>query len=238
MATKQCVAIVGAGPSGLCSAKYAINNRIIPTVFEKESEIGGLWKSNSGHVWNNMTTNLSKYSCMFSDFLHYKSTPLFPSVTDIQKYLYDYCIYYDILKFIKFQCKITNIKQNSDKKYIVSWFDIQHNKHYHKIFDFVIIASGIFSTPYIASLFTSKNINNSFKGTILDSSQYFSLQKLLKTVIKNKNTETLNVSIIGNSFSAYEIATDIITSCINDKINKNIKLTHIITRAHWLLSRY
>ena len=62
-----------------------------------------------------MNTNLSKYSCMFSDFMHYKSTKLFPSRDDMIKYLNDYCIYYDIFKFIKFKYKIINIKIKKEK---------------------------------------------------------------------------------------------------------------------------
>ncbi len=38
------VAIIGAGPAGLVSAKEAKAHGLNPTVFEKGSTVGGLWK--------------------------------------------------------------------------------------------------------------------------------------------------------------------------------------------------
>lgn len=37
------IAIVGAGPCGLCAAKHALKYGHDVTVFEQNSEIGGLW---------------------------------------------------------------------------------------------------------------------------------------------------------------------------------------------------
>ena len=39
------VAIIGAGSSGCCAAKYCIENGLNPTIFEKSKYPGGLWAS-------------------------------------------------------------------------------------------------------------------------------------------------------------------------------------------------
>eukprot|EP00051_Salpingoeca_urceolata_P019195 m.277108 g.277108 ORF g.277108 m.277108 type:complete len:667 (+) comp19371_c1_seq2:158-2158(+) len=61
------VAIVGAGPAGLAAAKAALEEGLLPTVFERQQGLGGIWLGN-GPVWDSMHTNLSQFSCCFSDF--------------------------------------------------------------------------------------------------------------------------------------------------------------------------
>jgi cation diffusion facilitator CzcD-associated flavoprotein CzcO len=57
------VAILGAGPSGIVAAKYAQEHGIIPVVFEKRAQPGGLWAQGTA-IWDDMHTNVSKYSVM------------------------------------------------------------------------------------------------------------------------------------------------------------------------------
>ena len=66
--TVPTVAIIGAGPSGLTAAKAAIECGLSPSIFEKSSNLGGLWKSETRYVWNELHTNLSRHTCIFSDF--------------------------------------------------------------------------------------------------------------------------------------------------------------------------
>lgn len=41
--TKLKIAVIGAGPSGLCAAKHSLDYKYDVTVFEKASQIGGTW---------------------------------------------------------------------------------------------------------------------------------------------------------------------------------------------------
>ncbi len=58
-----------------------------PTVFERATEIGGLWRPGSGAAWPGMATNLSRYSCGFSDFPWPAGAPDFPRQPNMFDYL-------------------------------------------------------------------------------------------------------------------------------------------------------
>ena len=50
--------------------------------------IGGAWNSRgTGKMWNGLHTNLSKYTCRFSDFPLPDGTSAFPSVNEMHDYL-------------------------------------------------------------------------------------------------------------------------------------------------------
>lgn len=42
------IAIIGAGPAGLVSAKYAIAHGHNVTIYERSESLGGLWSSQTG----------------------------------------------------------------------------------------------------------------------------------------------------------------------------------------------
>ena len=86
------VAIIGAGPSGLTSAKYAIENGLVPTVFEKSNDICGLWSNTSTNkaVWAGLYSNISYYTEQFSDHSWPKDILIFPTANDIYNYLKSY----------------------------------------------------------------------------------------------------------------------------------------------------
>ncbi|OJJ35317.1 hypothetical protein ASPWEDRAFT_40524 [Aspergillus wentii DTO 134E9] len=113
------VAIIGAGPAGLVTAKTLLCNypdgTFAPTIFEKRNEIGGLWptsrtasqdpnpmpfgskknSSETGPVNPLMRTNLSRFSVGFSD-LAWESViggselPMFPQAWQVGRYLEAY----------------------------------------------------------------------------------------------------------------------------------------------------
>jgi dimethylaniline monooxygenase (N-oxide forming) len=64
------VAIIGAGPSGLVAAKYALQAGFDVTVFEASDDLGGQWHATASHsgVWPGMHANTSRAMTAFSDF--------------------------------------------------------------------------------------------------------------------------------------------------------------------------
>ncbi len=89
---EKAVAVIGAGPAGLVSARYLKKHGFFPVVFEASSEIGGQWNvaSPSSGVWPGMRTNTSRILTAFSDLDHAEGTNVYPSQTDMQAYLKRY----------------------------------------------------------------------------------------------------------------------------------------------------
>lgn len=174
------VAIVGGGPSGLSAAKAIAEQGMHPTVFEKYDEIGGVWRSKDGSTWSNMTTNLSKYFVSFSDFPWSISTPLFPTTEQVCQYLHDYVEKFNLKQYLKCSCKVTWVTQVENNKWLVKWLCLNDNKTCFDIFDCVILATGLYSSPYIPQL----NNKNEFKGQIhLKIIKIYAINELLLLVI-------------------------------------------------------
>ncbi|CAM9307524.1 unnamed protein product, partial [Hapterophycus canaliculatus] len=75
----------------------------MPTIFERDMSLGGLWKSGSGgRVWSSLKTNLSKHTCCFSDFGWPEDVPDFPSSSRFRQYIQDYATRFDLVQHVRF----------------------------------------------------------------------------------------------------------------------------------------
>ena len=63
------VAVIGAGPGGLVTARWLLSQGFEPTIFEQGPELGGQWTGVPGRsgVWPAMHTNTSRVLTAFSD---------------------------------------------------------------------------------------------------------------------------------------------------------------------------
>jgi len=206
------VAIIGAGPSGLTAAKAALECKLEPVVFEKANSVGGLWRPVNGAVWDSMRTNLSYHSCSFSDMPWAAPSHNFPLQSEVFDYLKRYAEQNKITPHIQFEAETTRVTR-SREKWRVEW--IQKGRFYTKDFDFLIVASGIFSKAYIPKI---QGIE-SFLGPLLHTQQY-----------KNPhNFKDKVVAVIGAGFSGTEIAAELSVSAK--------QTLHIARQAMWVLPR-
>ncbi|ELR15482.1 Flavin-binding monooxygenase subfamily protein [Acanthamoeba castellanii str. Neff] len=89
------VAVIGAGPAGLTSAKQLAAAGLHPTVFERADGIGG--------VWREMTS--------FSDFPLKPTASLFPTCGEMEAYLADYVAHFDLGRFIRLRTEVVHLKR-------------------------------------------------------------------------------------------------------------------------------
>ena len=108
---KKQVVIIGAGISGLVTAKALKEYGYDVIVLEKENGIGGVWAL-SRH-YPGLTTQNTKDTYHFSDLpmpIHY---PEFPTGKQMLEYLSDYAETFDLWPHIMLNKKVTGVKYDA-----------------------------------------------------------------------------------------------------------------------------
>jgi len=208
------VAVIGAGPAGLVSAKALAECNIEATVFEKSTDVGGVWNPENGPTWEGMRTNLSSHTCAFSDYKNDVSNHDFPTVPEMQDYLKKYAKNFGIDSSVSFESRVERITPNG-KKWDVTIQDKDGTSRVDT-FEGVIVASGFFSQGPLPEIPGRQD----FKGSILHSSQYRS----------HKEFAGKKVVIVGNSVSGVEICADVCASAES--------VTHLVRTPSWIVPRY
>ena len=136
------VAIIGAGVSGLLSAKHLKDVAEIK-VFESRDQIGGIWHYSAlsertttdkesdayyklygnlhSSLYNNLTTNVPKNCMTFKDFCHDKDTPYIMPSGSYHDYLISYAEKFELNQFVSLNTTVTSLEINvdSERKYCI-----------------------------------------------------------------------------------------------------------------------
>lgn len=193
--SKKRVAIIGAGPSGLVSAKYALRYGLQPVVFEKTRFIGGLWAPQDTAIWDGLSTNVSRFVVTFSDQPWPENSKTFPLRNQVYDYYCKYVQQFGLEPYIKFQHNVHHIKQSSDgedTKWIVEYSDNSSNQS--ESFEYVIMASGPYARPRIPTIANS----STFNGIITHSSQFR---------LDDERFKSKDVIVVGGSLSGADVTT-------------------------------
>ena len=82
---KKRIGIIGAGFAGVTSAKILRDFGFDTVVFEKESEVGGVWASSRRYP--GLSTQNVRSTYAFTDYPYPKGTPEWQSGEQVQKYI-------------------------------------------------------------------------------------------------------------------------------------------------------
>src|SRR5688572_33505537 len=102
------IGIIGAGISGLATAKAFIEQGYRVTVIEKASDIGGVWEKSRSYLGVATQTTRDEYA--FSDFPMPSSYPQWPTGAQVQQYLENYAEHFNVTPHIRFQTTVTNLE--------------------------------------------------------------------------------------------------------------------------------
>ena len=207
------VAVIGSGPCGLSILRAfqqaEENGQKIPEIvcYEKQEDWGGLWNyswrtgsdqygdpvpnSMYRYLWSNGPKECLEFADYSFDEHFNQPIPSFPP----RAVLYDYIIgrakKANIKKYIKFNTTITQAKFNGNQ-FEVSALNKIDNTISSNNYDYLVVASGHFSVPYIPEY---KGMN-SFPGRILHGHDFRDAEEF-----RNKD-----VVVLGSSYSAEDIA--------------------------------
>ena len=204
--------IVGAGLSGLVSAKYLLENNFQVIILEKSSNLGGVWFSKS---YDGVRLQTTKKSYAFSDFPHFKSTKLYPDRHELVNYFNEYANKHNILKYCKFDAEVISANFKNDKWKI----EYKTDNFINKIdVDFLIVASGLYTQPNISST------------NILDKSQIGKRVFHSQSIKSFKKFKNKKIVIIGNGPTGCDMASE--SSKFTDSV------TLLYRRNRWIFRRY
>ncbi|OXV12061.1 hypothetical protein Egran_00176, partial [Elaphomyces granulatus] len=278
------VAIIGAGPSGIVTAKTLLHNypkgTFEPIIFEKKCVIGGLWPirgddpenhndtsttRKAGFISPQMRTNLSRFTVSFSD-LSWESVigddvPMFPRASQVGEYLETYMQYYIPPEVLKLGCKVVGTERRTvdgeGGRWRVEWEEgVEEQEAFGDItkesnmdvkrisgsFDYLVVASGYFSKPYIPHILGLEE----FQDRVIHSSALQNIRSDLLPRLKNYHKPGSSggkLVVIGGSLSATEAASSLAlhlssaahTPGLSDQCWKGYTVQHICSRPFWSL---
>jgi cation diffusion facilitator CzcD-associated flavoprotein CzcO len=144
--------IIGAGLSGLVTAKTFLGAGFEVAVFEKEDEVGGVWARSRRYP--GLTTQNPRDTYAFSDFpmpCHY---PEWPTGEQVQAYLAAYADHFGITPHIRLKTQVEEVRRREGGGFSVRVRPAGDPAAPGEVrdFDFVIICSGLYCTPYVPEL--------------------------------------------------------------------------------------
>ena len=192
-------AVIGAGASGLCCAKYLVQSGFEDvTMFEIGTQIGGLWcyENDNGQssAYKTLHINTARNLTSFSDFKFDEGVQMFPDHRDMHRYLVAYAGHFGLTRRIRFKSRVVELKPAAAHSREAPRWEIRLEDGSVDVFDRVIVAAGHLSTPQHVPEF-----RDGFKGEYLHSHYY-------------REPETFvgkRICVIGVGNSACDIASDV-----------------------------
>ena len=206
---KQKIAIVGAGLSGLVTAKTLLDYGHDVSVFEKEDEIGGVWSPSCRYP--GLTTQNTRDSYAFSDFRMPKQYPEFPTGPQMLAYLKSYAQHFGLMPYIRLQHRIATATPEEGGGWTLNG---EHNDlPFSERFDYLVVCNGTFSEPFIPQAEGMEDFVAA-GGQILHTSN-----------VQNVDFHNKKVTVVGYGKSACDVAAS---------IAKEAHETHLVFReAKW-----
>lgn len=173
------VVIIGAGTSGICSAKVARQHGLEVIVYEQADRIGGNWNYsdqvgpdeyglNYGYMYKELVTNVPKEIMGFSDLAVPGTDHSFLTQEEVLDFLKHYTKHFDVEKDIRFRHEVIRVNPKRDKRWEVIVRDVVANEYSTEYFDFVMVCTGHHWKPRYPK-FKGENL---FKGSLKHSLEF------------------------------------------------------------------
>lgn len=191
------IAIVGAGPSGLVTARWLTARGFAPVILEAARDLGGQWNAANpaSSTWPGMRTNTSRILTAFADLDHSDGTPVFPVRETVHAYLKRYAESFDLIRNIRFDTRVVSLERAANGGWLLQ--SLCNDLISEEEFAHVIIASGRHVTPDIPEIPGLDGFSG-FLGAV-HSAEYAGASRYAGA----------KIVVAGCSISALEIATDL-----------------------------
>jgi len=191
------ICIIGAGPAGLVAAKSLLEEGHLPTIFEKEEVLGGVWnmkQQKEAGAYQKTRFQNSKDTSFFSDFYPDVDEP-FLSLAQVNTYLKQYAERFSLSSLIHYQSQVKSVEKTGAGWKVV----IETNQGADKApltqtdyFDGVCMCQGRYRVPKMPAIPGLER----FRGEVIHSGAYFDSARLAGK----------RVLVVGNGVSGMDIA--------------------------------
>ncbi len=220
MARLPSVCIIGAGSSGIATAKVFKDFGIPFTVYEKSDRVGGNWvfgnKNGMSSAYRSLHINTSRDKMAYSDFPLPPDYPDYPHHTQIAAYFDAYVDHFGFRDRIVFNTGVSRAEQTEDRiwKITLETGEIRY-------FDFLVVANGHHWDPR----WPEPPFPGDFRGDVLHSHYYIDPDHPIKM-------RGRKIVIVGFGNSALDIACELGRKDVTDKVYISMR------RGYWVIPRY
>lgn len=207
------VAVIGAGVAGLVSAKVLKQDGFNVTVFEKDTDVGGVWAVS--RAYPGLRTNNPAPTYAFSDLPHAEDADEFPTAGQLRAYFSAYVDRFGLRPHLRLGTEVASVAREADATGFRLTVRDGPREHAER-FDRVVVANGVLSMPHVPELPGAER----FAGAIHHSSRITDAAEL-----RDKR-----VVVIGAGKSAMDLA------CLAAR--EAASCTLVFRRPYWMLPRY
>ncbi|CAH1395215.1 unnamed protein product [Nezara viridula] len=172
------VAVIGAGASGLISAKVLSEKGINYDVFETGDQVGGTWIYSENTVdkhglpvassmYRDLRSNLPKEVMEFSEYHYNIENVSYITRSQVLDYLQSFCNEYNLKENIKLEHLVTKVSR-TEGGWLLTAKDLNHGTESIMFYDAVFICIGHYSLPNYPEV----EVKESFTGLSLHSHYY------------------------------------------------------------------
>lgn len=207
------VCIIGAGSSGVASAKALLEKGVAFDCYEIGSKLGGMWRYENDNgmssAYRSLHVDTSRQNLGYSDFPIPDHYPDFLAHQEVLEYLESYADHFGVTSHVQFNTKVEDVTPMPDG----TW-KVRLGNGDEKIYRAVIVANGHLWDPRWAEF------EGEFNGEVIHSHHYRSSERF-----KDKK-----VLIVGIGNSAVDIAVDVCKAA-----EKTLLSTR---RSAWVMPKY
>ncbi|XP_014291635.1 senecionine N-oxygenase [Halyomorpha halys] len=184
------VAVIGAGASGLISAKVLSDEGVNYDVFEINDQVGGTWVYTentvdkyglpvSSSMYRDLRTNLPKEVMEFSEYHYDIENVSYITPSQVLDYLQSFCNEYNLKDHIKLEHLVTKVSKTNGG-WLLTAKDLKHGTENTAFYDAVFVCNGHYSLPNYPEV----EVKEPFQGLSLHS-HYFKTPDIFdnKTVL-------------------------------------------------------
>ncbi|XP_065850149.1 probable flavin-containing monooxygenase 1 [Euphorbia lathyris] len=236
------IGIIGAGVSGLAALKHLSHHN--PLVFEATDSLGGVWKTCS---FQSTKLQSPRSSYEFTDFpWPNREDPSFPSYLEILDYLNSYALHFDLLKHIRFNSRVVEIRFVGDREPggvlgeygalltgrpvwevavqtndVIQWY----------AFEMLVVCTGRYGDIPKIPDFPQNKGPQVFTGKVLHSIDYCKLDNESSTRLLKGN----KVVVVGFRKSAIDLALE---CALANQGTDGQPCTMVVRNLHWTVPHY